>query len=142
MQAQKGLERRIGAGIENGVITLRLPGDLLFARGEVTLTEPGRALVEALRDFLVQHPDQTVNIRGYTDDQAPPSASRFRDNWEVSSLQAVNVLRLLLQMGLAPGRLTSTGLADMNPLFLNTTEEYRSLNRRVEIVMEKRVAGK
>ena len=142
LQTKKGLEGLVGANFEDGVITLRAPGDVLFAPGEVTLTEKGKAIIMEMKDFFVQHPDQTINIRGYTDDRVPAAGSRFRDNWEVSSLRAVNVLRLLMQMGIEPKRLTSTGLADLNPLFPNTTEEYRAQNRRVEFVLEKRVSGK
>jgi len=142
LQTKKGLEGLVGANFEDGVITLRAPGDVLFAPGEVTLTEKGKAIIMEMKDFFVQHPDQTINIRGYTDDRVPAAGSRFRDNWEVSSLRAVNVLRLLMQMGIEPKRLTSTGLADLNPLFPNTTDEYRAQNRRVEFVLEKRVSGK
>jgi chemotaxis protein MotB len=142
LQTKKGLEGLVGANFEDGVITIRAPGDVLFAPGDVTLTEKGRAVILEMKDFFTQHPDQTINIRGYTDDHQPPQGSRFRDNWEVSSLRAVNVLRLLMQMGIEPKRLTSTGLADLNPLYPNTTDEYRAQNRRVEFVLEKRVSGK
>lgn len=142
LQTKKGLEGLVGANFEDGVITLRAPGDVLFARGDVALTEKGRAIITEMKDFFIQHADQTINIRGYTDDQPPPGGSRFRDNWEVSSMRAVNVLRLLMSMGIEPKRLTSTGLADLSPLFPNTSEEYRAQNRRVEFVLEKRVYGK
>ena len=142
LQTKKGLEGLVGANFEDGVITLRAPGDVLFARSDVALTEQGRQIMQEMKDFFIQHADQTINIRGYTDDQPPPAGSRFRDNWEVSSMRAVNVLRVLMAMGIEPKRLTSTGLADMNPLFPNTSEEYRAQNRRVEFVLEKRVSGK
>ena len=142
LQTKKGLEGLVGANFEDGVITLRAPGDVLFNRGDVALTDKGREIMLEMKDFFIQHADQTINIRGYTDDQPPPAGSRFRDNWEVSSMRAVNVLRVLMSMGIEPKRLTSTGLADMNPLFPNTSEEYRAQNRRVEFVLEKRVSGK
>ncbi|MGE4265623.1 MAG: flagellar motor protein MotB [Desulfovibrio sp.] len=142
LQTKKGLEGLVGANFEDGVITIRAPGDVLFASGEVTLTPKGREIIEAMKDFFIQHPDQTINIRGYTDDRLPGAGGRFRDNWEVSSMRAVNVLRVLMDMGIEPKRLTSTGLADLNPLFPNTSEEYRAQNRRVEFVLEKRVTGK
>lgn len=142
LQTKKGLEGLVGANFEDGVITIRAPGDVLFAPGEVALSEKGRQIILDMKDFFVQHPDQTINIRGYTDDRPPAPGSRFKDNWELSSLRAVNVLRLLMSMGIEPKRLTSTGLADLNPLFPNTTDEYRAQNRRVEFVLEKRVSGK
>lgn len=142
MQEQKGMAGLLWASFDDGVITLRAQGDVLFGPGDVALTEKGRAVVEGLKDFFVQHPDQTINIRGFTDSNPPPAGSRFKDNWELSSMRAVNVLRVLMQVGIEPKRLTATGLADMNPLFPNTSDEYRAQNRRVEFVLEKRVTGK
>jgi chemotaxis protein MotB len=142
LQTKKGLEGLVGAYFEDGMITLRAPGDVLFARGDVALTEKGRQIITEMKDFFIQHPDQTINVKGFTDDLPPPPGGRFKDNWEISSMRAVNVLRILMQMGIEPKRLTSTGLADLNPLFPNTSEEYRAQNRRVEFVLEKRVTGK
>ncbi len=142
LQTKKGLEGLVGANFEDGIITIRAPGDVLFAPGDVNLTERGKQVIAEMKDFFAQHPDQVINVRGYTDDHMPAAGSRFRDNWEISSMRAVNVLRLLMQMGIEPKRLTSTGLADLNPLYPNTSEEYRAQNRRVEFVLEKRVYGK
>jgi len=142
LQTKKGLEGLVGAYFEDGLITLRAPGDVLFARGDVNLTEKGKEIIVEMKDFFIQHPDQTINIKGFTDDSVPPAGSRFKDNWEISSMRAVNVLRILMQMGIEPKRLTSTGLADLSPLYPNTTDENRAKNRRVEFVLEKRVMGK
>jgi len=109
LQTKKGLEGLVGANFEDGVITIRAPGDVLFASGEVTLTPKGREIIEAMKDFFVQHPDQTINIRGYTDDVMPGAGGRFRDNWEVSSMRAVNVLRVLMDMGIESKRLPPPG---------------------------------
>lgn len=140
LQTTKGLEGLVGANFENGLITLRLSGDVLFAPGQAQLTPAGMQSVAALKDFLIRHPDQTINIRGYTDD-VKPVGSRYTDNWELSAMRAVNVLRVLMQMHIEPKRLTATGLADLDPLYPNNTEENRARNRRVEIVLEKRVMG-
>lgn len=140
LQTIKGLEGLVSANFENGVITLRLSGDVLFAPGQAQLTQAGMQNVAALKDFLIRHPDQTINIRGYTDD-VKPTGSRYADNWELSAMRAVNVLRVLMQMNIEPKRLTATGLADLDPLYPNNTEENRARNRRVEIVLEKRVMG-
>ncbi|MBN2139395.1 MAG: flagellar motor protein MotB [Desulfovibrionaceae bacterium] len=141
LQTKKGVEGLVSANFEDGLITLRVPGDVLFPPGQVDLTPMGRLLVGELKNFFIQHPDQTINIIGYTDDVNPSAGSRFRDNWEISALRAVNVLRFLVEMGIRPNRLMATGLADLKPLFPNSTDEYRAKNRRVEFVLEKRVTG-
>jgi len=141
LQTTKGLEGVISANFEDGLITLQVPGDVLFARGEVDLTPAGKRLVGSLEDFFVSHPDQEIKIIGHTDDVKPQPGGRFRDNWEISAMRAVNVLRYLMSLGIEPGRLTATGLADFDPLVPNSTEENRGKNRRVEFVLEKRVFG-
>ncbi|AMK12097.1 MAG: flagellar motor protein MotB [Pseudodesulfovibrio sp.] len=142
LQTKKGVEGLVSANFEDGVITLRVPGDVMFASGQVDLSPKGVEVVNALKDFFIQHKDQNIKIIGYTDNVRPSSGSRFRDNWEISAMRAVNVLRELLNMGLESTRLTATGLAYLNPLYPNTSEEYRAKNRRVEFVLEKRVSGK
>lgn len=141
LQTKKGVEGLVSANFEDGVITMRVPGDVLFAPGQVDLSPRGKGLILQLRDFFIQHPDQSINIRGFTDSTRPAAGSRFRDNWEISALRAVNVLRELMKMGIEANRLTATGLADLNPLYPDTTPENRARNRRVEFILEKRVSG-
>lgn len=142
LQTKKGVEGLVSANFEDGVITLRVPGDVMFESGQIDLTPEGRQLLLTLKNFFIQHKDQTIKVIGYTDNVRPSSRSRFKDNWEISALRAVSVLRELLGMGIESTRLTATGLAYLNPLYPNTTDEYRAKNRRVEFVLEKRVTGK
>ncbi|QGY41519.1 OmpA family protein [Pseudodesulfovibrio cashew] len=142
LQTKKGVEGVVSANFEDGVITLRVPGDIMFRPGQIDLTPRGAEMVLALKDFFIRHRDQTIKIVGYTDNVRPSSTSRFKDNWEISALRAVSVLRELLKMGIESTRLTATGLAYLNPLFPNTSDDYRARNRRVEFVLEKRVMGK
>ena len=142
LQTNKGVEGIVSANFEDGVITLRVPGDVMFEPGKVTLSPHGVAILGTLKNFFIQHKDQNIKVIGYTDNTRPGPNSRFKDNWEISALRAVNVLRELLAMKIEPTRLTATGLAYLNPIYPNTTDEYRAKNRRVEFVLEKRVMGK
>jgi len=142
LQTKKGVEGLVSANFEDGVITLRVPGDVMFAPGQTSLSPQGIAVLATLKNFFIQHKDQNIKVIGYTDNVPPNPGSRFRDNWEISALRAVTVLRELLKMKIEPTRLTATGLAYLNPLYPNTTDEYRAKNRRVEFVLEKRVMGK
>ncbi len=141
LQTKKGVEGLVSANFEDGVITIRVPGDVMFRSGQINLTPKGVKIITTLKNFFIQHKDQTIKIIGYTDNVRPSSKSRFKDNWEISALRAVSVLRQLLKMGIESTRLTATGLAYLNPIYPNTTNEYRAKNRRVEFVLEKRVMG-
>lgn len=136
---RKGLEGVIGAVFDEGKITLRVPGDVLFESGRAELSPEGLAVMDTLREVFIQGKDQSINIRGYTDDVPPRSGSRFNDNWELSALRAVNVLRYFVREGIEPERMSATGLADLNPIFPNNSPENRAKNRRVEFVLEKEV---
>lgn len=123
-------------------LTISMPTDGMFAKTDVTqLTDLGKQRLMIIKDFIAKHPDQRVHIKGYSDDTPPPADSRFKNNWEVSSLQAVAALRFLLSQGVPANRLTSTGLADLEPLLPNTSDEYRAKNRRLDFVMEVQVEG-
>ncbi|WP_029893286.1 OmpA/MotB family protein [Desulfohalovibrio reitneri] len=140
LQSTKGLEGVVSAKLDKGKITLRLPSEVLFASGSAQLQPRGKEVVARLKSFFIKHADQTINIKGYTDDVPPGPGSRFRDNWELSAMRAVNVLRFLVSLGISPNRMTATGLADLEPLFPNNTPQNRSKNRRVEFVLERIVS--
>ena len=134
---QRGLKGVVGAILDKGIITLRLPALILFDSGKVELKPEGKKVLQEMKDFFIRHPDQRINIRGYTDDLPPRRGSRFKDNWEISALRAINVLRYLMSLGIGPERLTATGFADLNPIYPNNSEANRARNRRVEFVLEK-----
>lgn len=135
-------ESNIQTKLDGPRLTISMPIDGMFAKTDVTqLTDLGKKRLMIIKDFIAKHPDQRVHIKGYSDDTPPPPDSRFKNNWEVSSLQAVAALRFLLSQGVPANRLTSTGLADLEPLLPNTSDEYRAKNRRMDFVMEVQVEG-
>lgn len=135
----KGLDGVVAATLEAGKITISFPSGVLFPKDGVDLTEEGKARLRTLKDFLIKTAGERINIRGFTDDQPPASGGRFRDNWEISSLRAVAVLRYMLSLGMPSNRLTATGLADLEPLYPNDTPEHRARNQRVEFVLERSI---
>ncbi|MCL1985722.1 MAG: flagellar motor protein MotB [Betaproteobacteria bacterium] len=135
--AQNATEAGIETVQEEDSIILRLPEDHLFIPGTDHILPTGRNTLHQLENFFILHDQQKINIRGYTDDTPLPPGTRFRDNWELSALQATQVLRHLLTQGIEPGRLTATGFGELEPLFPNTTEKNREKNRRIEFVLER-----
>lgn len=138
---QHGLQGIVGARLEAGKIVLQLPEAVLFPRGQAELTPEGRRAVAGLRDFFIQVPDQRVTVIGHTDAVPVAPGSRFRDNWELSTLRAVAVVRALMELGIGPSRLSAMGLADSKPLVPETDEASRARNRRVEFILEKTIGG-
>ncbi len=136
---QNGVEGQVGAVLEEGTITLRLPGKVLFGPSSTELTEESKKVLDVLKNIFVQRREQRIDIRGYSDDTPVPAGSRFADNWELSALRAVNVLRYLLTEGIEADRMTATGYGSLNPILPNTSEENKARNRRVEFVLQRDV---
>ena len=138
--SRTALENDVSASFDDGIITLRVPSEVMFGPGSVELRPEAIPFLLKLKDFFLKMRDQSISIRGYTDNSAIVPGSRFKDNWELSALRAVNVLRFMLAEGIELVRLTATGLGDLDPLLPNTTEENRAKNRRVEFVLERRAS--
>lgn len=137
---EAGKSENIGATFDDGIITLRLPADVLFEQGSVDLSPAAESSLAVVAGLLVKNKNQDVSIKGYTDD-AEPVTGRFKDLWEISSLRAVNVLRYMMSMGIESSRLTATGLASMNPIYPNDSDENRAQNRRIEFVLERKIGN-
>ena len=92
---RKGVEGVVGSVFDEGVITLNVPGEVLFAPSQVELTPAGKELIDLLNNIFIQRPDEVINIRGYTDDLPPPRDGRFKDNWEISAMRSVKCAALI-----------------------------------------------
>ncbi|GAB6161528.1 OmpA family protein [Desulfothermus naphthae] len=137
--SQHGIEGIIGAKFDKGKIIIDFNGNVLFAPGQVQLSSKGKEILRKLRNFLLKYPYERINIVGHTDDTPPSPQSRFKDNWEISTMRAVNVLRFFSSLGISPDRMTATGLADTRPIVPNISPENRQKNRRVSIILEREI---
>lgn len=138
----KGMEGEVSAVFDEGIITLSVPASVLFARGEEELSPEAGPALQALLHVFMGERDQNINIKGYTDNSPVPPGKRYKNNWELSALRAVNVLRWFVDAGVPIVRLTATGMGDLNPLFPNDTPENQARNRRVEFSLERQVRAK
>jgi chemotaxis protein MotB len=61
---------------------------------------------------------------------------RFKTNWELSTARATTVVRYLIDHGGVDRQsLSAAGYAETHPIASNDTDEGRSSNRRIEIVL-------
>jgi len=106
---------------------------VLFERGEDTLTDPARKVLDEVARFLGTVPNR-VRVEGHTDD-VPIRTAKFPSNWELSTGRAISVVRYLEQRGVARDRLSVAGYGEFHNIVANDDAEHRALNRRVEIVI-------
>jgi chemotaxis protein MotB len=122
--------------IESGFrsITIRIREQGSFDSGSAVLTNDFVPVLAQLRDILGEVKGR-IAIEGHTDDR-PIATTEFPSNWHLSAQRALSVTHELLKDKLiSDDRLMVIGYGDTRPFESNDTEEGRSRNRRVEIVI-------
>jgi chemotaxis protein MotB len=119
---------------EDGVV-ITMSDLLLFTQGGTKLAPKGLDILEKVASVLSKLAYH-VKIKGHTD-SAPISSVYFPSNWELSSVRASTVVRLLVKNGVPPQYISAEGYAHYHPVATNDTSKGRALNRRVEIVYER-----
>lgn len=76
-----------------------------------------------------------IRVEGHTDN-VPMNSSLYRSNWDLSAARAANVVRLLTSgTSIPPERMIAVGYGEYRPIADNSTEEGRSKNRRIDIIV-------
>ncbi len=119
-------------------LTINLVDRVLFDSGHAEVKPAGQKVLKQVSDLLKTVTDKQIRIEGHTDN-VPISVklqSRYRTNWELSTARATAVVRYLIDQGGVDARqLSAVGYADTQPVASNDTDEGRSANRRIEIVL-------
>ncbi len=120
------------------VITLtdiKVMENIYFATGKAKIRARSNALLDNLAQVLTAHPEIThVSVEGHTDDRG----DQFR-NQGLSFNRARAVVEYLAVRGVSADRLKATGVGEERPIANNRSSSGRSLNRRVEFMIERKV---
>lgn len=120
-----------GIEVDQGIgqVTVRVPGDVLFASGKVDLRSSARRTLARIAEVInSQYAGKTVRVEGYTDSD-PIRRSKWKDNLELSLQRAMTVQRYLQQQGVARKRMYSAGYGPQRG------RGSKAQSRRVEIVV-------
>ncbi len=115
-------------------IKVEINAEVLFAPAEARLGDSAVDVLEAVGQVLAGA-DFPVIVEGHTDN-VPINTYRFPSNWELSASRASSVVRLFVETGVDPARLTAAGYGAERPVAGNDNEEERSRNRRVTLLIE------
>jgi chemotaxis protein MotB len=143
-QVTREFKRMIDSGrlkvtFRRGRMIVELPAQVLFPSGSADLTDEGsKALDDVAKILRVMHNRRFI-VAGHTD-TIPVANERFASNWELSSARAVKVTAQLIRGGLKPEQLVAAGYSEYDPVARNVNEAGRQKNRRIEIILEPRLA--
>ena len=84
-------------------------------------------LIQKYADFLNKYTNYSTKIVGYTDSRGSEAY-----NQKLSEKRANSVMNALVEKGVNPKQLSSSGKGEANPVADNATSEGRAQNRRIE----------
>ncbi len=115
-------------------ILVRLPSENLFAPGSAELKDGAEEfIIDSVKTDMKDGVKQ-VYVDGHTDDVPLKPNQEFPSNWELSSVRASHVARVLIdKLNFAPDRIVVTGYGQYRPFKPNDSDKNRALNRRVEL---------
>ena len=126
-------KRNIEARETNRGVAVNLPS-VNFQFDSADLTPDGRDRVNQIASILNrQAPNRRIAVEGYASRE---SAAQEAYNQRLSERRAETVADALTRDGVQSSQISSRGLGTRSPIASNETEEGRSQNRRVEVVIE------
>ncbi|MGL4774575.1 MAG: flagellar motor protein MotB [Clostridium sp.] len=128
----KGYGDKIVIDLNNEGLQISIQDAVLFNSGDATiLPESNPFLVEISK--MISSLDNKIIVTGHTDNK-PIKNSKFRSNWDLSAIRAINVMNFMVDSGgINPKNVGIRAYGEYEPKFDNATEEGRAKNRRVEI---------
>lgn len=121
---------KLSVKIRDGKMVVELTSNVLFDTGSTRVKEEGINALTELSDVLKQIEKREFLVAGHTD-----NVGKQESNWTLSTERAVEVVKYLQAAGVDPTKLAAAGYGQFAPVASNETDEGKSLNRRIEIIM-------
>jgi chemotaxis protein MotB len=120
-----------------GKLTVNMVDAILFDSGKAEVKTDGLAVLQKVINILKTLNDKAIRIEGHTDNVPIRGllAARYPTNWELSAARAINVTRYLQEQGVDPLVLSAVAFGEYKPVAANESEEGRTRNRRIEIIL-------
>lgn len=116
-------------------LRLNLAQEILFPSGSATLNEGGIRVLRKVAARLKSLPNG-VEVQGHTDNVALRASSFYPSNWELAAARSAQVVRLFVDAGVSPERLSVVSFGEYAPIASNETPAGRAKNRRIEIRLQ------
>jgi chemotaxis protein MotB len=137
-QVDAGLKELIDKGLvsvnrDKDWIEVEMNTNILFGSGSAELQPAALPVLRKLGGILGTT-KYNIQVEGFTDN-VPINTEVYPSNWELSAARAATVVRVFTDAEVQPQRLVALGFGEFRPAADNATEEGRSKNRRVKVVI-------
>ncbi len=121
--------------VKKAAVFISLSDKMLYKSGDYNLSSSANGILAKIAKIINDYKDYDVQIVGHTDNLAI-SSTTIKDNWELSTLRSLSVVRALQRdHGVNPSRMLASGHGEHIPKVSNGNPEGRSANRRTEIII-------
>lgn len=132
--ASKGYADKVKVELNNDGLYISIQDVVLFDSGDATVLDKVKPLLIQISSML-KGLNNNIRINGHTDN-VPINTTKFRSNWDLSAMRAINVMHYMVDNGgLKPEKISIQAYGEYQPKFDNSTAEGRAKNRRVEILI-------
>ena len=123
------------------VIAIQATDPEVFRSAQADINEEYRDLITAIARVIIENGEFIggVSVVGHTDSIPVQRSNPFATNQGLSEARASTIADLLVAAGVAADLVTSSGKAATESIADNATREGRARNRRVEIIIAKKV---
>ena len=131
----KDMKDMIQVEVGESEVAIRMMGETAFDSGKAEIKQQMIPLLIKIAEALEETPGDVV-IAGHTDN-VPIRSGPYETNLQLSIARAAVIAEFLLdKSSVEPRRVATMGFGKYRPMETNDTEEGRSRNRRVEIVLK------
>jgi len=101
--------------------------NILFKTASAQIINSNQDGIDNIVAFMRKYPNVFLQIHGHTDNEGDPSV-----NMQLSKDRSMAAKKLIVDAGIAPGRIITMGFGDTKPIAPNTTDDGKRKNRRIE----------
>jgi chemotaxis protein MotB len=117
-----------------GRLVVKLASSILFDSGKTELKPEGQTALSQLATALKSLNDREFLVAGHTDN-VPIKTARFKNNWDLSTARAVEVVQFLITQGMTSSNIGAAGYGENDPVADNKDEAGKAQNRRIEVIL-------
>ena len=123
------------------IIVMQATDPEVFRSAKAEMNSEYQTLLASVAGVIKENIDVIGGIKviGHTDSIPVQRSNPFASNQGLSEARADTIAGLLISLGISADLITSEGRAATRPIADNGSREGRARNRRVEIVLEKRI---
>lgn len=135
--SDEGYSDKVKVELNSEGLGIAIQDVVLFNSGDAEIIKDMSPLLSNISKML-SGLDNKIKVAGYTDN-VPISNGKYRSNWDLSAMRAINVMNFISATGgIGQDKMSIQAYGEYMPKYSNDTEDGKARNRRVEIFVARK----